>query len=364
MHRIRLLVALAVALLVVVAPAPAAPAASGGVVVSQVYAGGGNSGASFTHDFVELFNPGASSVDLNGWTVQYASAASTSWQTTILAGQIAPGRYFLVQLSSAASIGAALPTPDAVGTTNMATTGGKVALVSSSNALTCGASAGSCSAVAAVEDFVGYGSATDYEGSAAGPALGSSTAAVRADAGCTDSGSSADDFTAAAPTPRNSSSPAASCSAGAPPQSASQAAAVDIDVQPVLSLSLERPSISFGTAFSGDTPAPVSERVTVASSSSAGYTLTVHRTVFSPADLPLGVASTAPSGTTLGAALTGGTRAAIPVAPAADLAVGSSSARSAAGGDAWPTTVGFTGPLPVVSPGHYSATVTYTLIGR
>jgi hypothetical protein len=44
--------------------------------------------------------------------------------------------------------------------------------------------------------------------------------------------------------------------------------------------------------------------------------------------------------------------------------IGTTSARTAAGGDAWPTTVGFTGPLPSVAPGHYSATVTYTLIGR
>jgi len=77
MHRTRLLVALAFAALLLAAPAT--PASSSGVVVSQVYAGGGNSGASFTNDFVELFNAGSSAVSLNGWTVQYASAASTSW---------------------------------------------------------------------------------------------------------------------------------------------------------------------------------------------------------------------------------------------------------------------------------------------
>ena len=77
MHRTRLLVAFAFAALLLAAPA--APASSSGVVVSQVYAGGGNSGASFTNDFVELFNSGSSAVSLNGWTVQYASAASTIW---------------------------------------------------------------------------------------------------------------------------------------------------------------------------------------------------------------------------------------------------------------------------------------------
>ena len=362
MHRIRLLALLSLAALLVVAPAR--PSSSSGLVVSQVYAGGGNAGATFTHDFVELFNAGSSAVDVNGWTVQYASAASASWQTTILAGQVPAGAYILVQLSSAAAVGAALPTPDATGTTNMAVSGGKVALVDGSTALTCGASAGSCSSAASIEDLVGYGSAADYEGPAAAAALSSSTAAIRGTHGCADTDSNADDFAAAAPTPRNSSAPAATCAATPPPTGVSQSAGVEIDIQSALSLSLERPTISFGAAFSGNTPAPISERVTVVSNNAAGYTLTARRTAFTPADLPLGLASTAPPGGTVGPLLTGGARAAIPIAPAADLVVGTTLAQSAAGGDAWPTTVGFTAPLPVVAPGRYSATVTYTLIGR
>ena len=54
------------------------------VVVSQVYGGGGNAGATYTHDFIELFNRGSSVVSLNGWSVQYASSAGTSWQRTNL----------------------------------------------------------------------------------------------------------------------------------------------------------------------------------------------------------------------------------------------------------------------------------------
>jgi hypothetical protein len=363
MNRIRLLVALAfVALLLA---APAAPASSSAIVVSQVYSGGGNSGASFTNDFVELFNTGSAAVSVDGWTVQYASAAGSTWQTTSLAGSIAPGHYFLVQLASAGSVGASLPAPDATGTSNMAVSGGKVAIVTDSVALTCGASAGSCSAVGSIADLVGYGSAADHEGAAAAPALSSSTAAVRAGAGCTDTDSNADDFTSETPTPRNSSAPTTTCGSGPPPSGGGSASAtVDVDVQPVLSLALEQPALSFGSAFSGDTPAPVSERVTVVSNNAAGYALTIHRTAFTPADLPLGVASTAPPGGTIGPSLVGGARPAIPIAPAADLLIGTTSAQSAAGGDAWPTTIGFTGALPVVAPGHYSASITYTLIGR
>ena len=364
MSRLRLLLPLLAACLLLAAPA--AHGAGSGVVVSQVYAGGGNSGATYTNDFVELLNAGSASVDLSGWTIQYATAAGTSWQPTPLSGSIGPGQYYLVELASGAA-GGALPPADATGTTNLSTSGGKVALVSGSAALTCGATAGSCSSVAAVEDLVGYGSAaSDYEGSGPAPALTSSTAAVRAGGGCTDTGSNAADFTAGTPSARSSSSPAASCggSGSTPSSGASADAGVDVDIQPVLSIALERPSVSFGSAVAGDTPPPISERVTVVSNDAAGYMLTVHRSAFTPADLPLGVASSAPGGAEIGAALAGGARAAIPIAPAADLTIGTSSAPSAAGGDEWPTTLGFTGPLPVVPAGHYTATVTYTLIGR
>src|SRR5579884_3380882 len=52
------------------------------VVISQVYGGGGNSGATLKHDFIELFNRGVSSVDLTGWSVQYAPATGDAWQVT------------------------------------------------------------------------------------------------------------------------------------------------------------------------------------------------------------------------------------------------------------------------------------------
>ena len=58
-------------------PTPVA-AASPNVVISQVYGGGGNTGAQYTNDFIELFNRGTSSVSLVGWSVQYASATMNS----------------------------------------------------------------------------------------------------------------------------------------------------------------------------------------------------------------------------------------------------------------------------------------------
>ena len=344
---------------------PAARSASPDVVVSQVFPGGGNSGAPFANDFVELFNRGSTAVDVSGWTIQYASASGATWQATALTGSIAPGRRHLVQLASAAAVGAALPTPDTVGTTNMAVSGGKVAVVRDATALSCGASAGSCASVISIADLVGYGAAVEHEGGGAAPALDNSTAAVRADDGCTDTDVNSADFAADAPTPRNSTAVAATCGTVPPPSGGvSQSAAVDIDVQPVISIALERPTVSFGSATSGSTPAAVSERMTVVSNNTSGYAVTVHRTAFAPADLPLGVAGTAPSGGQMGPSLAGGAMVAIPIVPASDLLVGNTAARSAPAGDIWDTRLGFVSPLPVVAAGRYTATVTFTVIGR
>jgi predicted extracellular nuclease len=50
------------------------------VVISQVYGGGGNANATYTHDFVELFNKGNATVDISDYSIQYASATGTNWQ--------------------------------------------------------------------------------------------------------------------------------------------------------------------------------------------------------------------------------------------------------------------------------------------
>ena len=131
------------------------------VVISQVYGAGGNSGATYKYDFVELFNRGSSPVNLAGWTVQYAGATgSFSGNNTVsLSGTLAPGRYYLVQLAGGTSaVGADLPMPNVTGGFGMSATAGKVALANSSDVVV-------GSADANVVDFVGYGStASDAEG--------------------------------------------------------------------------------------------------------------------------------------------------------------------------------------------------------
>lgn len=361
MPRIRLILPLAAAALLA-----GAQVASGGsstqVVVAQVFAGGGNTGAPYQNDFVELFNRSAASVDLTGWTLQYASAAGTTWQPTALAGTVPAGGHYLVQLASTANVGAPLPVPDATGTSNLAVSGGKVALVRDATALGCGATAGSCSGVASLEDLVGYGSAADFEGAAAAPAPSATTALVRTGGGCTDTDANDADFVTAAPAPLSSADPAAPCSAPSP--SAGQSAAVAVDVQSLLSVTLDQSTLAFPPAVPGSTPSPLAERVTVSSNAAAGYALSVHRTAFTPSDLPLGIGVTLPAGASAGGAPTDGTLAPVPVVPAADLLLGSTAGASAPTGDVWATSVGFTAPLPAVVPGHYTATLTFTVLER
>jgi uncharacterized repeat protein (TIGR01451 family) len=186
----------------------AAPLAAGGIKISQAYGGGGNSGSLYKRDFVELFNSSSSAVDVTGWSVQYTSVAGSTWQTTTLAGTIAPGQYFLVAEAAGAGGTLDLPTPDITGTIPMGATGFKVALANSTTTLS-----GACPITSsAVVDFVGTGTANCSEGSSPAPAPSNTASDLRKLGGCQDTDINATDFiTVTPPTPRNSSSPTSLC---------------------------------------------------------------------------------------------------------------------------------------------------------
>jgi len=189
--------------------------------LSQVYGGGGNSGAPYTHDFIELFNSGSSPVSLAGMSVQYASAAGTGnfganeGQLTELPDvTINPGQYYLIQEADGTT-GDSLPTPDHVDPTpiNMSATNGKVALVNSATTLGCNGGSTLCSPeqLALIVDLVGFGSANFYEGAGAVPTLSNTTAALRKGNGCTDTDDNSADFDVLTPAPRNTATPAQTC---------------------------------------------------------------------------------------------------------------------------------------------------------
>ncbi|MGW0083146.1 lamin tail domain-containing protein [Streptomyces sp. NPDC003393] len=200
-----LLVALPVGLTgsLVALPFTAQAEPSADAVISEVYGGGGNSGASYTNDFVELGNGATAPFDLEGWSVQYLSGSPTAnskWQVTPLTGAIPAGGTYLVQEAKGSGGDTALPTPDASGTISMSAANGTVALVHSTTPLTC-LTAADCVADGTVKDLVGFGTAVVREGS---PATGAgNTTSVSRDTKLTDTDDNAADLTGAAPSPHN-----------------------------------------------------------------------------------------------------------------------------------------------------------------
>lgn len=201
------------------------------VVISQVYGGGGNAGATYSNDFIELFNAGTTAQSLAGWSVQYtsangpAAAPNNNWFMTPLPSfTLQPGQYFLIQQAAGSTPSTALPTPDVDGitaattgsngvavTTGIAMSGsnGKVILVSSTTPETTANPTG-----AQIIDKVAYGttSTSGFEGTGpTGTALTSTTSAQRINLGCTDTNNNPTDFIAATPVARNSSSPVNNC---------------------------------------------------------------------------------------------------------------------------------------------------------
>lgn len=191
-----------------------AQAASSTVVISQVYGGGGNSGATYKNDFVELYNLSGSPVSVTGWSVQYASTTGTSWQRTNITGTIQAGHYYLVQEAAGAGGTLSLPAFDITGTIAMAAGAGKVALVNTQTTITSGTS---CPAGASIVDFVGYGSTTNCSEASPTGTLSNSTAAIRKNAGSTDTDNNSADFSVGFPTPRNSTNSLGGVASANPP---------------------------------------------------------------------------------------------------------------------------------------------------
>jgi uncharacterized protein (TIGR03437 family) len=177
------------------------------LLITQIFGGGGNAGAPFRNDFIEIFNAGSTPVNLAGWSIQYASATASTWSSTPLTSiTLSPGQRYLIQ-QAGGSNGAPLPTPDATGTIAMAAGAGKVALVKSTTTLT-----GTCPNDPNIKDFVGYGSTANcFRGAGPAPAASNTNAAMRAANGCTDTRNNASDFILAPPNPRNTSAPLNSC---------------------------------------------------------------------------------------------------------------------------------------------------------
>lgn len=180
------------------------------IIITEVYGGGGNSGATLKNDFVELYNTTTSAVDVSGWSVQYFSASGTTVGTTnkivIPDGKSIPAKsHFLIQAAAGSGGSDDLPVPDAVSEIAASNTVGKIILFTSNADITISDIA-SITGHAAFKDYVPYGTtAVPVWGSAMSANTANATSASRKLIGGSYSYTQniGHDFEVVTPTPQN-----------------------------------------------------------------------------------------------------------------------------------------------------------------
>jgi Peptidase C10 family/Spi protease inhibitor/Lamin Tail Domain len=114
------------------------------VLITQVYGGGGNSGATYKSDFIELYNTTNSDINISGWSLYYSAATSSAtnlkyeFPTNTI---IKANSYFLVKGGDGTGTQPSWNiTFDATCTLNLSGSAGKVILLKSNAAFTLSAS--------------------------------------------------------------------------------------------------------------------------------------------------------------------------------------------------------------------------------
>ena len=165
--------------------------APGHVIINEIYGAGGNNGAALNADFVELYNPTNSVIDLTGWGLSYRSATNEGafpieGQTGHypLTGKIDPQGFYLVKKTPGAN-GVAFKAPDKELTLDLAAANGRIGLLNGTQVI----------------DFVGFGTANVFEGTKA-PAPSLTKSITRVNFADTDNNGA--DFILVDPTPLNS----------------------------------------------------------------------------------------------------------------------------------------------------------------
>jgi hypothetical protein len=197
----------------------------GQIVISQVYGAGGNTGAAYKNDFVELFNRNGTTCKMTSWGIQYATGSTTTpsnlFQTTALnhtfSGTIAGYGYFLIGEAGGTN-GVALPATDATGGLNFSGTTFKLLVVSGATPTTAAFVSGCpTTSTTGYIDLVDFGAATVCgEGTPQLTTIPSGKSAVRNGSGCADTDNNTADFSflaiPTATTPRNTAtSPKTGC---------------------------------------------------------------------------------------------------------------------------------------------------------
>ncbi len=200
------------------------------LVITQVYTRGGEPGATYRNDYVEIFNRGNTPIDLGGYSLQTVVNAPPQpgggfpgglttltrlFTTPGVPAPLEPGHYRLFAYASSGENGASVPADSAPSANfDLPADFGRVALVrGAASVVQFGCLAGSD---AAVVDFFSYGTTTCAEGPAVVAAPTATTAATRNNNGCADTDNNVADFAVVAPNPHPRTTPASPCNLATP----------------------------------------------------------------------------------------------------------------------------------------------------
>jgi Calx-beta domain len=191
--------------------------ADSNIVISQIYTRGGEPGAIYQNDFIELYNRGNSIVDINGWTLHIATVEGSFASdfgvhfTSSSSIPIFPGMHMLFTFTTGGANGQPLNGDFPLPFVSLGSTSGRIILLGKDKTLPAGCPA-SPDPTGAVVDYVGYGTATCFEGAVA-PVPAATKSLTRINGGCTDTNNNLADFSFADPNPRGFSSPIVLCGA-------------------------------------------------------------------------------------------------------------------------------------------------------
>lgn len=173
-----------------------------GVVISQVYAGGGAPGALYRNEFVELHNTGGTLQDVSSWSLQFRDGADTEWLSVSIppGTALGPGEYLLITNSTdTGSFGTFIGGDISAPFPDQDLNRGAV-LLNSDEVLQIGNPPTNPGLV----DLVGWGTVSYGEGNVTAPPMSSAAQSIaRANGGCTDTDNNALDFVAGTVAPRS-----------------------------------------------------------------------------------------------------------------------------------------------------------------
>jgi hypothetical protein len=212
--------------------------ANSDIRISQIYSRGGEAGATFQNDYIELFNRGQANVDISGWSLNIANFSGTPPNIQISSSSIklfgsagiilAPGGHFLIKFGGNGGNGQPIPNSDInLNPLPISDTGAQIALLDKDKTLPFGYCPAAPDLTGNVVDYVGYGIAICYEGTVT-LAPPPDRALLRVGGGCTDNNDNLADFSFATPDPRSRQAPFSPC--GAPSTSVIDFGAPQFDI--------------------------------------------------------------------------------------------------------------------------------------